>query len=674
MEPVPARPGERPDPGAGHRRQGRDRRRLRGPLLLGHRDLRRAVPRLHRARTRPASCCASAGTRCRPPASGRSSSTRSARCTRGGRSTARRRRRTTPPAPRSTTSTRRSRSPSSATSTPAATSTSSPARAPRSSSRRPGCGRTSASTPSNGEPRVPHPRRHRTRRVHDRRQRQPVHERDGPLQHALRGAGRRPAGASGTTRRYEQPGAPAASCAEDEVERVDRGAPTRCTCPTTRSSGSTPRTTRSSSASRGTSSDTPPENYPLLLHYHPLVIYRHQVLKQADVVLAMVAAQRPVLARAEAPQLRLLRPDHDRRLVAVGVRAGDRGGRRSATTSWRSTTSARRCTSTSPTPTATPATACTSRSAGGVWGTIVFGFAGLFDSGDGAASSRPACPSAWEGVTFRTAAPRLAAAGRARRARAARCTCSSGNPVPIDRAASRASTTRASSTPAPACTSRPSRCSDHRSRTRHPNGQRSCASARSAATAADASISTAPAGTTDAEAYAPGGSAADHGGARPGRARSGHESARIDARRRCEQGERARPWRPAREHEVGPDELRCPQDARSAALAATRGGPATTRYGRRRKRSRARRRARPRRVAGERRRSGEAIGIGRRRRRERRGWSVAVSAPVPAPRSTTTSPGERRHGRRRTVAAHASSVPSAAGRARSGASDRRTGP
>jgi alpha,alpha-trehalose phosphorylase len=31
---------------------------------------------------------------------------------------------------------------------------------------------------------------------------------------------------------------------------------------------------------------TPPEHYPLLLHYHPLVIYRHQVIKQADVVLA----------------------------------------------------------------------------------------------------------------------------------------------------------------------------------------------------------------------------------------------------------------------------------------------------------------------------------------------------------------------------------------------------
>jgi alpha,alpha-trehalose phosphorylase len=32
---------------------------------------------------------------------------------------------------------------------------------------------------------------------------------------------------------------------------------------------------------------TPLDNYPLLLFYHPLVIYRHQVIKQADVVLAM---------------------------------------------------------------------------------------------------------------------------------------------------------------------------------------------------------------------------------------------------------------------------------------------------------------------------------------------------------------------------------------------------
>lgn len=32
--------------------------------------------------------------------------------------------------------------------------------------------------------------------------------------------------------------------------------------------------------------NTPKENYPLLLHYHPLVLYRHQVCKQADVLMA----------------------------------------------------------------------------------------------------------------------------------------------------------------------------------------------------------------------------------------------------------------------------------------------------------------------------------------------------------------------------------------------------
>jgi alpha,alpha-trehalose phosphorylase len=33
--------------------------------------------------------------------------------------------------------------------------------------------------------------------------------------------------------------------------------------------------------------ETPPDRYPLLLHYHPLELYRHQVIKQADVVMAI---------------------------------------------------------------------------------------------------------------------------------------------------------------------------------------------------------------------------------------------------------------------------------------------------------------------------------------------------------------------------------------------------
>ena len=37
---------------------------------------------------------------------------------------------------------------------------------------------------------------------------------------------------------------------------------------------------------------TPRERYPLLLHYHPLEIFRHQVIKQADVVLATYLAGR----------------------------------------------------------------------------------------------------------------------------------------------------------------------------------------------------------------------------------------------------------------------------------------------------------------------------------------------------------------------------------------------
>lgn len=35
---------------------------------------------------------------------------------------------------------------------------------------------------------------------------------------------------------------------------------------------------------------TPPEKYPLLMHHHPLTLYRHQVCKQADALLALVLA------------------------------------------------------------------------------------------------------------------------------------------------------------------------------------------------------------------------------------------------------------------------------------------------------------------------------------------------------------------------------------------------
>ena len=105
VEPLLGDPGRRPRRRLGHPGEGRDRLRLRRPLLLGHRDLRDAVPHLHDARGRPATRCGSA-TRCSTRrAPGPASSPRRARSSRGARSTARRPRPTTPPAPRSTTST-----------------------------------------------------------------------------------------------------------------------------------------------------------------------------------------------------------------------------------------------------------------------------------------------------------------------------------------------------------------------------------------------------------------------------------------------------------------------------------------------------------------------------------------------------------------------------------------
>ena len=53
LQPVQPRPGQRARRPAGRRRQGRHRVGLRGPLLLGLRDLRRPVPHLHDAGRRP---------------------------------------------------------------------------------------------------------------------------------------------------------------------------------------------------------------------------------------------------------------------------------------------------------------------------------------------------------------------------------------------------------------------------------------------------------------------------------------------------------------------------------------------------------------------------------------------------------------------------------------------
>ncbi|MDX1537285.1 glycoside hydrolase family 65 protein [Arsukibacterium sp.] len=54
--------------------------------------------------------------------------------------------------------------------------------------------------------------------------------------------------------------------------------------------------------------NTPSDKYPLLLHFHPLVIYRHQVLKQADTVLANVLLDNRVSPEQKARDLAYYEP------------------------------------------------------------------------------------------------------------------------------------------------------------------------------------------------------------------------------------------------------------------------------------------------------------------------------------------------------------------------------
>jgi alpha,alpha-trehalose phosphorylase len=142
-----------------------------------------------------------------------------------------------------------------------------------------------------------------------------------------------------------------------------------------------------------------PDEYPLLLHFHPLVLYRYQVLKQADVVMAMLllpdgftadqrkanfdyydplttgdsslsaCAQSIVASQIGYPDLAM---QYFRR--ALWMDLGDVQG---------NTTDGVHV-----------------ASAGGVWMTIVEGFAGL-SHGGGVIRFDPRLPAEWQGLRFK---------------------------------------------------------------------------------------------------------------------------------------------------------------------------------------------------------------------------------------------------------------------------------
>jgi alpha,alpha-trehalose phosphorylase len=145
---------------------------------------------------------------------------------------------------------------------------------------------------------------------------------------------------------------------------------------------------------------TPPEQKPLLLHFHPLVIYRFQVLKQADVVLALLLAseeftreekrndfeyydalttgdstlsavvQSIIAAEVGYPELAYRYFEHALRVDLDNLHRNSADGVHIAST-------------------------------GGVWMTLVQGFAGLRDAAGRQLSFDPRLPGHWDSLRFK---------------------------------------------------------------------------------------------------------------------------------------------------------------------------------------------------------------------------------------------------------------------------------
>ena len=144
---------------------------------------------------------------------------------------------------------------------------------------------------------------------------------------------------------------------------------------------------------------TPEEKYPLLLHFHPLVIYRHQVLKQADVVLAMVLRSDQFSLEQKRRNFDYYDPitagDSSLSACVQAMAAAEIGYEDLAVDYFRAALFTDLADAHGNTADGVHLASC-----GGVWGTVAFGFAGLFDHGY-ALQFTPSLPAAWEGISFR---------------------------------------------------------------------------------------------------------------------------------------------------------------------------------------------------------------------------------------------------------------------------------
>ena len=144
---------------------------------------------------------------------------------------------------------------------------------------------------------------------------------------------------------------------------------------------------------------TPADHKPLLLHYHPLVIYRFQVLKQADVVLAMFLQGEQFTPQEKRANFDYYDPittgDSSlsavvQSIIATEVGYHDLGLRYFHQALFVDLADLHRNT----------ADGVHVASAGGVWNALVHGFGGMRDHG-GTIDLDPRLPDPWPSLTFR---------------------------------------------------------------------------------------------------------------------------------------------------------------------------------------------------------------------------------------------------------------------------------
>ncbi|MBS45384.1 MAG: family 65 glycosyl hydrolase [Nocardioides sp.] len=145
---------------------------------------------------------------------------------------------------------------------------------------------------------------------------------------------------------------------------------------------------------------TPGDKRPLLLHYHPLVIYRFQVLKQADVVLALFLQGEDFTAEEKKADFDYYDPittgDSTLSAVVQSIMAAEVGYHDLALryfTAALYVDLADRHSNTSD--------GVHVASTGGVWNALAGGFGGFRDLGNGTWTIDPRLPTQWPSLTYR---------------------------------------------------------------------------------------------------------------------------------------------------------------------------------------------------------------------------------------------------------------------------------